>query len=114
MLPALRRLSVLPLWFSFGPSSSSFESTYLTSPSLPRFPVRLCWQPLDSILSPLDSVCKETRIKVLICGKDQLIKVTRPTKLTRPRITFLRRTSYTYKLRKVPVPDPAFIGPVIK
>ncbi|MEQ2173401.1 hypothetical protein GOODEAATRI_031803, partial [Goodea atripinnis] len=57
---ALRRLSVLPLWFRFGPSSSSFESTYLTSPSLPRFPVRLCWQPLDSILSPLDSVCKET------------------------------------------------------
>ncbi|MED6242105.1 hypothetical protein ATANTOWER_000206 [Ataeniobius toweri] len=51
MLPALRRLSVLPLWFSFGPSSSSIESIYLTSPPLPRFAVRLCWQPLDSILS---------------------------------------------------------------
>ncbi|MEQ2299858.1 hypothetical protein AMECASPLE_019227 [Ameca splendens] len=45
MLPALRHLSVLPLWFSFGPGSSSFESTYPTSPSLPRFPVWLCWQP---------------------------------------------------------------------
>ncbi|MEQ2251287.1 hypothetical protein ILYODFUR_009321 [Ilyodon furcidens] len=26
MLPALRRLSVLPLWFSFGPSSSSLKN----------------------------------------------------------------------------------------
>ncbi|MED6262499.1 hypothetical protein ATANTOWER_020588 [Ataeniobius toweri] len=120
MLPALRHLSVLPLWFSFGPSSSSFESTYLTSPSLPIFPVRLCWQPLDSILSASPSeTCppsseqhlwtpsvRKHRIKVLIRGKDQLIKVTRPTKLTRPGITFLRR--------EVPVPDPTFIGPVIK
>ncbi|MEQ2241457.1 hypothetical protein ILYODFUR_025485 [Ilyodon furcidens] len=128
MLPALRRLSVLPLWSSFGPSSSSFESTYLTSPSLPRFPVRLCWQPLDSIRSASPSeTCppsskrhlwtpsvKKHRVKVLTRGKDQLIKVTRPTKLTRPGITFLRRTSFTYKLREVPVPQPAFIGPVIK
>ncbi|MEQ2287051.1 hypothetical protein AMECASPLE_008528 [Ameca splendens] len=48
---------------------------------------------------------RKHRIKVLIRGKDQLIKVTRPTKLTRPGITFLRPTSFTYKLREVPVPD---------
>ncbi|MEQ2250895.1 hypothetical protein ILYODFUR_005583, partial [Ilyodon furcidens] len=74
--------------FSFGPSSSSFESTYLTSPSLPRFPVRLCWQPLDSIFSVSPSeTCppsseqhlwtpsvRKHQIKVLIRGKDQLIK----------------------------------------
>ncbi|MEQ2252622.1 hypothetical protein ILYODFUR_023665 [Ilyodon furcidens] len=102
MLPALRHLSVLPL--CFGPSSSSSESTYLTSPSFPRFPVRLCWQPLDSIHSASPSeTCppsserhrwtpfvRKHRLKVLIRGKDQLIKVTRPTKLTGPGITFLR------------------------
>ncbi|MEQ2241438.1 hypothetical protein ILYODFUR_025246 [Ilyodon furcidens] len=36
MLPALRRLSVLPLWFSFGHSSSSFEEPTCLRLFMPR------------------------------------------------------------------------------
>ncbi|MED6272887.1 hypothetical protein CHARACLAT_001228 [Characodon lateralis] len=44
MLPALRRLSVLPLWFSFGHSSSSFEEPTCLCLFMPRIRVWICRQ----------------------------------------------------------------------
>ncbi|MED6233403.1 hypothetical protein ATANTOWER_011291 [Ataeniobius toweri] len=51
MLPALRRLSVLPLRFSFGHSSSSFEEPTCLRLFMPRYSVKLRWQQPDTITS---------------------------------------------------------------
>ncbi|MED6246744.1 hypothetical protein ATANTOWER_022759 [Ataeniobius toweri] len=127
MLPALRRLSVLSLWFSFGPSSSSLKNLPdLTSVAKISSQALLAAVGLHNLsfsernlstlqrAAPLDQISKETTNQSSDLWKGSVIKVTRLTKLTRPGITPLRRTSTCNKLREVPVPDPTSIGPVNK
>ncbi|MED6280504.1 hypothetical protein CHARACLAT_011553, partial [Characodon lateralis] len=64
--------------------------------------------------APLDQISKETTNQSSDMWKRSVIKVTRLTKLTRPGITPLRRTSACNKLREVPVQDPTSIGSVNK
>ncbi|MEQ2242465.1 hypothetical protein ILYODFUR_036109 [Ilyodon furcidens] len=110
MLPALRRLSVLPLWFSFGPSSSSLKNLPdLTSVAKISSQALLAAVGLHNLsfsernLStlqravPLDQISKETTNQSSDLWKGSVIKVTR-LKLTRPEITPLRRTSTCNKL----------------
>ncbi|MED6240762.1 hypothetical protein ATANTOWER_027536, partial [Ataeniobius toweri] len=65
-------------------------------------------------VAPLDQISKETTNQSSDLWKESVIKVTRLTKLSRPGITPLRRTSTCNKRREVPVPDPTSIRPVNK
>ncbi|MEQ2303254.1 hypothetical protein AMECASPLE_014840 [Ameca splendens] len=109
MLPA--RMSVLPLWFTFGPSSSSLKNLPdLTSVAKISSQALLAAVGLHNLsfsernlstlqqAAPLDQISKETTNQSSDLRKGSVIKVTRLNKLTRPRITPLRRTSTCNKL----------------
>ncbi|MED6293978.1 hypothetical protein CHARACLAT_016151 [Characodon lateralis] len=111
MLPALQRLSVLPLRFSFGPSSSSLKNLLeLTSVAKISSPALLAAVGLHNLsfpkqnlstlqrAAPLDQISKETTNQSSDLWKGSVIKVTKLIKLTRSGITPLRRTSTCNKL----------------